>query len=366
MIATLANYFYSLGESVLIITPGKKANDEIVKRCKSMFSLEIPSSDLRINNMITQGLLNRNDTKIPESLEKFEKLLASYDNILVDEVEYTINESGEFLYSRLTGAKRMYGFSGTADKESGEMITFLDGLSPIVLRNKDLIKYFGPSLVYRMPIGIDISNTKVKTPALDTLAKSFKDGNIVFSDNENIYNSVQNTIWKDPDVCKAMVKVVEKYPRIYIPMNNLYSIIEEWIRTYFIGRFRVLLICYEGYIYYDLKGNRENLGSLQKAWEYVNKGLVDVIPSTSSGFRALDLPGIDSILLIIGKNAGTVLQSIGRAARGTHMNIVSFEPMSKKSKLPVYSKMLEERDEMIHTYYKYCRITDSVIYEENL
>lgn len=361
VIATLANYFYGLGKSVLIITPGKKANDEIVKRCDSMFGLKIPSSDLKINNMITTGLLNRNDIKDPTELAKLELLWKNYDAVLVDEVEYTINDSGEFIYSRLTGAKWFYGFSGTADRSSGECISFINGLSDIVLRNKDLIKYFGPSLVFRMPMDKNIDIIKIKTAALSRVKFDEDD----FKEDTNVYNNIMNRIWKTPEVCDIIVKTVQKYPLTYIPINNLNSIIMEWISTYFVGKFRILLICNEGYIYYDIDGNKTNLKTLEKACDYVKNGMVDVIPSTSSGYRALDLPGLENIILIQGKQAGVILQAIGRCARGKHMNILTFEPKVSK-KIPVYSKGIEERNEMIQKYYKYCNITESEIYEENL
>lgn len=54
-----------------------------------------------------------------------------------------------------------------------------------------------------------------------------------------------------------------------------------------------------------------------------------------------------------------------RVARGDHMNIISLTTMSGR-KLPVYSKGSENRDDLIRSYYKYCEITDSIIYEMNL
>ena len=86
-----------------------------------------------MNCLITSGLLKRNDIKDLNKLQEFTKLLKSYDVVLVDEVEYTINPSGEFLYERLSGASYFYGFSGTADKSNGNMISFINGLSDIVI-----------------------------------------------------------------------------------------------------------------------------------------------------------------------------------------------------------------------------------------
>ena len=146
------------------------------------------------------------------------------------------------------------------------------------------------------------------------------------------------------------------YPRIYIPINNLNFIISHWIDNYWIGVFRILLVCGEGYIYYDLNGNKTKL-NLTEACEYIKNDKVDVIPSTSSGFRALDFPNLRHIFLISGNIASIVLQCIGRVARGEKMNIVTLEPESGK-RIPVYTKGMEQRKELIEKYYRYCEIDD--------
>lgn len=361
LIATLANYFYSIGKTVLLVTPQIKPRQELEKRLKSRFGIDLPTPDGRLQSMITSGLLNRKDVKDLGELKKLESYLASVDVLMADECEYTINDSGMFLYDRVIHAERFYGFSGTADKAKGEMITFVNGLDDVIVRNKDLVKYFGPSLVYRMPLTLSIDNIKVKTNALNQVKFDPSD----FADGTNRYNNAMTRIFTTPEVCKVIVKLGKKYPMMYIPVNNLASIISEWINNYFIGVFRILLICGEGYIYYDLQGNRTKLKDLSEACEYVKDGKVDIIPSTSAGFRALDLPGLESIFLIQGKVAGVVLQSVGRVARGTKFNLISLVPNPEK-KIPVYSKGMENRDEMIHTYYKYCDITDSEIFEINL
>ena len=361
LIATLANYFYSMGKSGLIVTPGQKPRQEVEKRCKERFGLTIPSADGRLKTIITSGLFNRKDIKDPGELKKLEAEWSKVNCVLVDEVEYTINDSGMFLYDRLIHADHFYGFSGTADKEKGEMISFVNGLDDSVVRNRDLVKYFGPSLVYRMPLDLKIDNIRVKTSALNRIKFEPED----FEEGGNAYMNAITKIFTDPDVCKVIVKLGKKFPMMYLPMNNLERVISEWVNNWFMGVFRILLICGEGYIYYDLQGNRTNLKSLEVACDYVRQGLVDIIPSTSAGFRALDLPGLETTFLGQGKAAGVVLQSVGRTARGAHMNLISLEPNPKK-KIPVYSKGMENRDEMIHNYYKYCEIIDSEIYEANL
>ena len=361
MIATLANYFYSIGETVLLVVPQNKPKEELIKRLKNRFGLELPTADGRLDIIITAGLLNRKDIKDPNELRKLEAKWSKVSVLMADEAEYTINDSGMFLYDRIIHADHFYGFSGTADKEKGEMISFVNGLDDVVVRNKDLVKYFGPSLVYRMPLTLKIDNIRVKTNSLNQV--KFQPGD--FGEGTNAYLNAITRIFTTPEVCQIIVKLGKKFPKMYLPMNNLEKVISEWINNWFLGVFRILLICGEGYIYYDLQGNRTNLKTLDKACEYVKNGLVDIIPSTSAGFRALDLPGLETIFLAQGKAAGVVLQSVGRVARNQHMNLISLEPQPKK-KIPVYSKGMENRDEMIHNYYKYCEIIDSEIFEANL
>ena len=307
LIATLTNFAYAMGKKVLIVTPGSKARDEIVKRCSTRFGLDIPNKDLSLNCLITQGMINSKRYKDPVEAVKFKTLLSQYDWVLADEVEYTINPGGDYIYDSLLGCERFYGFSGSADKVGGECISFAQGITDVVIRNKDLISRFGPSLVHRMPTNLSIDNIVIKTLALNN--SKFTEQEI--REDTNVYMTIMSQIWTDPGVSELVVKIAKRFPKLYIPINNLVSILNVWIDEYWKGIFRILLVCGEGYIYYDLNGNRTNL-DLQQAWNYINNDLVDIIPSTAAGFRALDLPKLDSALIVSGNLAGQVLQQIGK------------------------------------------------------
>ena len=362
VISVLANYFYSdEKKKVLLIAPGKKARDELVKRIYNLYGIEV-STKLgvgRIQALITNGILNKKEMKDPDKSQEWVNELQSFDVVLCDEVEYCINPGGMWIFDNCTGAEYRFGFSGTADKSSAEMITFQNGLSKNVAENRDLVKYFGSSIVYRLPVKYDIDMITVKTIALDSLyfdEKEFEAG--------NVYTNILTRIWTDDEICKVVVNLVKTYPKLFIPINNLQGVINEWIDKWFLKKFRILLISHEGYVYYDLNGNKSNL-TLQEASDYIARGEVDVIPSTSSGYRALSFDSLENIFLIQGNIAGVVLQCIGRVARGTHMNIISLDSMFG-SRIPVYSKGQDERNEMIKSYYKYCNITESTILESKL
>ena len=356
VISTLANYYYSQNKKVMLITPGNKARDELVRRCNIRFGLNV-STTLGDNLccLITTGVGNKKEYKTPEGVNKAMSLLNTYDVVLSDEVEYTLSDGGKFLYSGLSKANRIYGFSGTADKYLGNMINFNQGLSDVVLRNKDIIDIFGPALVYRMPLNKVINDISIKVHALDNV-KTYITGN-------NIYNDVMRSIWMNEEICKVIIKIIRKFPCLFIPLNDLQTIISFWINR-FKGIFRILLVCGEGYIYYDLDKSERKV-SLDECCKLIESGLVDVIPSTSAGYRALDFPDLKNILLIQGILGGVVLQAIGRCARGDTINIITLEPYLSR-KIPVYSKGMKHRKEMINDYYKYCNIIEQTITEELL
>lgn len=362
VIATLANYAHSIGKRVLIVAPGKKPLDELVKRCKSAFNLDIPSSDLSINALITSGVMNSKNKTDKNQAKEFTKLLSTYDWVLVDEVEYCINPGGCYIFDRCINAEVMYAFSGTAEKKKAQMISFNNGLNDdSVIDNINLIKYFGPSLVYRSPQTLQIRHINITTPALDSL--SFPEE--FFENNDsNVYSAIMNTIWTNPDIIKVIEKVITKFPKLFIPVNNLATILSSWIDKW-VKKFRILLVCGEGYLYYDLNGNKTNT-SLSDSCNLIKNSQVDVILSTSAGYRALDFPGLTNILLIQGNIAGVVLQCVGRVARGTESNIVSLIPENSNTRIPIYSKGLNARTNMIKDYYKFCPQEDIYIHEKDL
>lgn len=361
VISVLANYFKEIGLKVLLVTPNKKPQDELIKRIKKFYNYDVSSKlgDGQIQCVMTQGFTNRKDVKDPNLWLALEAELKTFDVVMADEVEYCINPSGILIFNTTTNAKYRFGFSGTADKARGEMINFNNGLeNPAVSGNLDLIRFFGPSLVYRKPLQKEIDLITVSTSSLDRI--SLKDAN----DSGNLYLSIMTKIFTSDEVCKCIVNIAKTFPLLYIPINNLVNIINFWIDNYFLRKFRVLLVCNEGYIYYDIDGNKSK-HTLEESCELIKNGQVDIIPSTSSGFRALDLPNLKNILIFAGKIGGSVLQQVGRVAREPHMNIISLAPSSGKT-IPVFTKGAESRETLIKEYYKYCTITEVFVDESDL
>jgi hypothetical protein len=379
VIATLANYFSTdLGKKVLIVAPGSKAQDELVKRLDTRFGIKV-SKDLvstasskkateaaknsKVFSLMTSGFLTRNVLKDKTTEPVVAAELRTFDVILSDEVEYCINPAGNYIFGNAVNATARYAFSGTADKGNGNMISFQNGLKdPSVSENLGLIRFFGPSLVYRRPLDRILNLIDIRTRALYS-ADIFGQTAI---DNKNLYLKILMSLFTCPEVCNLIVDIAKRFKNLFIPINFLQGIIDGWIENYFKGVLRILLVCGEGYIYYDLDGNKTSL-TLSEACQYIKDDKVDVIPSTSAGFRALDFPNLSNILLLSGKIAGSVLQQIGRVSRQSEMTIITISPDGKK-KIPVYSKGCKERSDMILDYYRYCDIRQESLsdYEFNI
>ena len=68
VIATLAKYYYKdLGKKVLLVTPQTKPRDELIKRIKGTFGIDVSTKigSGNLQAMITNGLMNRKETKDP-------------------------------------------------------------------------------------------------------------------------------------------------------------------------------------------------------------------------------------------------------------------------------------------------------------
>lgn len=361
VIATLVDYAYKqLGKNVLLLAPNSKSVDELKKRVKTVFDIDVPSEDGKLNIINTGGVSGAKKYKDPELLKETQAELDKVDWILVDEVEYVMSPGGKKVLDMCRNAEIKYGFSGTADKTSAEMITFSNGISDVIKKNKGLVDYFGQSLIYRVPIHLDINVIKLKTSCFDNIELTEED----FSQDSNVYATVMNKMWTHPDLCWLICNLILRYPGLFIPVNNLSTIINNWIDNYWKGCFRVLLVSGAGYTYYDLEGESKSV-SLSEACDLIRAGKVDVIPSTSAGYRALDFPGLDSILLVQGVISGVVLQSIGRVARGKEVNIINLWPEPYRP-IPIYTKGMKNRIEMISEYYKYCNLKEVDLYEEEL
>ena len=191
------------------MTPGTKARDEVVKRIKMNYGIEV-SEKLgtgQIQAVITSGFLNQKKLKDPAQEALVSQELATFNVVLSDEVEYCINPAGEYIFEHATNATSRYAFSGTADKGNGNMISFQNGLSdPAVAGNLGLIRFFGPSLVYRKPLDRVVNLLDIRTQSLYKADISC----LYDDDTNNKYLNVMNALFTCAEVCQAIFAIIER------------------------------------------------------------------------------------------------------------------------------------------------------------
>lgn len=376
VIVTLANYIVNeLGQKVLLVTASSVSMMELTNRFKSKFGIELgqfnPGNAINIINI--KGFLRS------YAYDKNDDYWNSKFWILADEVENCCSTTAMDFYETLPNVIRMYGFSATSDKQYAEPLLSripdefyksdevkrlnnlnrFDGRSKLLElkknyiyeirtrlgRNKYLVGYFGNSVVYRKPRNFDIK--------LINVMSSISDDDIVL-DSSYQYDNVVVELFTNEKMCKLIQLIAYKVGTIFIPMFRL-QVIDYWLEHYFqLNGYITVVICSRGFELYDGGKYQDNI-TIEELKLLVKLGVVNLILGTKSSYNALDLPELHRSLLLYSKAANVVIQAIGRTARGNKFEVYSIKPYKR---IPMYSKDLDMRLELIKNYYSDCNIVD--------
>lgn len=348
-ICALIMKYFQEGKVVLVVTPNNASRDEIISRLKFRYNYSIDwyFEDELIN------VINVNGVSRSNSFREDDPYWETVDYIIADEVEYVPSDSGDALLYLCKNVKGMWGFSATAEKSEAKPIVFSPeiGISEVIKRNIPVINYFGCSLIYKKPEGLIINLIEITTDAFDDMDFS----NL---DESNIYNEIITRIFNNEKLSLQILELIENHNPLYIPLNRT-TLLDNWIENYFIvNNLKVINKCSRGYELWENEKEIEYL-TLDQCKTMIDNEEVNVFTSTKSGFRALDFPKLNKVLSLAGKDASTVLQYIGRVARGSEFTIYYFTP---NKRIPIYSRDLDTRINMIEEYYNLCTINKSSIY----
>lgn len=385
VIATLANFLYEETDlNVIIVTANSTAYDEIKHRIKTLFGLESGYLDYgsKLNILNLNGVLRSSWYDPNHEFWKEEFC------ILADEVESCVSDTAMGFYETLGKVKYMYGFSATSDKKKADPVysrvpdeilntpemlilkndtnnrfesslKYLERLEDhkstvrdILGRNKNVVSYFGTSVIFRKPRDFRISMIDVVT----TISQSDLE-----LPSDYVYSEIIYELFTAPKMCELIEAITYKVGTIFIPMFRL-QVIDHWLETIFRKKdFLVLVISGRGFQIYEdgeLLGNI-TMGEMKKM---VRDDVIGVILGTKSSYSALDLPELKRSLLLYSKTANIVIQAIGRTARQNEFEVYSIVPINN---IPTYTKDLIERKSLIYDYYSDCKIIDYK-YNENV
>lgn len=338
LIAVLVDYLLNnTDDKVLIITPNQKALDELKTRIGKVSGVSTkyfdPDSQLNIINI--NGFLRSGS---------YDKSIAYWKEVkwlIADECEYCLTDSAYEMMDLLTNVERSYGFSGTADKLRAKSIRMREGMTDVVTRNKSLIAKFGFSSVYRIPSGFNIEVCNVRT-------SMFRNSVDLRLDENTIYSEIIVSIFTDGRFCEGLRKIAyAEKGGLYIPMRSL-EVIDHWIKNVFTWEdVNVATITGAGYSIYN-SGKLVKNTSLDELKEMVKSGYVEIITGTSSSYRAIDLPELNTIIPLTSQLASNVLQQVGRVARSKNFKIINLTP---DCYISCYTSDLRKRKTMISEYY---------------
>jgi hypothetical protein len=343
IIAQLIYYVTKVrNESLLIITPNSKSLEEIKSRVKKLYGIE---SDY-FNYNSNYNAININGFLRSGAYDKKDPYWESVKWVIADECEYCLTDKSYEMLDLCKNLEYAYAFSGTADKSSADRIVMRNGMTDVVKRNKLLIGIFGFSLVYKKPDDFNIDIIDIRTSMFNDLSE-------VRMTDDAVYSEVVKQIFINDRFCRGFRRIVEKEKGgIYIPLERL-EVIYYWLENVLTWSDGLIAnICGEGIQLWS-EGKRLELIDLDQLKELVHDHKVEVILGTRSSFRAIDLPELNKIILLASQMASSVLQQIGRVARGRKFQIFNLIPTCYVS---CYTNDLRKRNKLIENYYSNCNI----------
>lgn len=360
VIANLVNLIVkNRKEKVLILTASNQSKETVQERLSEKFDIDLKdfSYDSEVNLININGFF-RSSKYNPDS-----PYWGEVKWVLADEVEHCVNDTIKNVYnSILSGVEYMYGFSATTDKKEAKPIGNCSESYDIeymntVGRNKDLVRYFSCTSVYRKPTRFSIELINVKS------SLSF-DG--IGYDNNYEYSEIIYELFTDESFCKLLEKICMSQDLIYVPMLRL-QVIDYWIKNYFKREeYYVMTICSRGFSIYcngELVSDKLKLSDVSYM---INEGMINLIIGTRSSYNSLDFPRLNKVVTLYSKTANVVLQTIGRAARSGSFKVYN---ISTYKNIPIYTNDSRKRIKLIKDYYSNSNIkeieVDERFFEKN-
>lgn len=364
VLATYMQYLLDKGKNVLVATPSSKSLEELMSRyCKlnnkelkpfKKLDISRPLNFVNVNGFTRQKLFS----EIPQSW------FDSIDVLLLDEAEYNTAKGAQDLFFKLNNVKQVYAFSATADAKRGGIVSVKDGIGGSVRDNVEVAGLLGFTLVYNKAQGYDITIHEVSTNCFTAAwFQNLKDRAEAeeLGEESGTFQELMQDLYKNDKFCALMEGIARKGGCMFVPINQL-QILDYWNEhTLLLVGEQTCIISSRGIELFTADG----LGSktlkqisLDELKEMVKSGTsnIKLIYGTKSAFNSVDLPGLSSVMPISNKMASSVIQYVGRAARGSHFDVYLPIPMERRC-CPIIWKDSLAREELITNYYSECKIS---------
>lgn len=291
---------------ILITEPTNTLIEELQSR---MDSMGIDQTDIHlINPTGYMARVNRDDS-----------WLTGVKTVLSDEM-MSVTQSIKDLFLLMPNVERVYGFSATSDKHKNYRMD--------VLRNFryhddtcEILEYYGPTITYaQKKKDIEIIEDELHLGGSHWTLEDYADWK---------YTQATNKVFKSKELPNYLVRCIERCDEpILMPFINRKHV--DWLlKNPILSRFRLALWMAgslelnTGKVFTDkdpwtlADGTKMSVYDTVKYMIEFNK--VNIIFCSSVGFKGVDTK-INNMILMVGSNAGNVIQMIGRV-RGDHPRI---------------------------------------------
>ena len=318
-------------KNILICAPSYSIVDEIKQRFER-YGIPI-STDMSESSKIWAinpvGFMARKD------IDTYQSWLDNVDMLIVDECDTVTNSLEDLIVNRLPNAKIHLGFSATVDKLNGANLTKIRNFNNLRGETVKILKYFGPAIVHKTP-------SKVIR---------IVESDIAFGNYQNLwsYDKCVNQVWHSPRMVpylKACIEDNNKYARstILIPFTNRGHVAHLLLEPR-LKKFSIAMWTANGIRFND-REEEPNAG-LERVKELVNNHEIDVLLTTSVGFKGVDITELKSVMFITGSSYGSVTQILGRVFRYQGDGCPTVYLPRNISENPLYNKAYKSRREIV-------------------
>ncbi len=317
--------------NILICAPSYSIVDEIKQRFER-YGISIstdmnPSCKIWAINPV--GFMARKD------IGQYQDWLDRVDMLIVDECDTVTNSLEELITEHLPKARIHLGFSATVDKLKGANLTKIKNFNGLRTETVKILKYFGPAIVHKEP-------SKVIR---------IVESDIAFGNYNNLwsYDKCVNQVWHSFRMIpylKACIEDNNKYARstILIPFTNR-GHVEHLLDNPKLKQYTLAMWTASGIKFND---REEEVGAgLERVKELVNNHEIDVLLTTSVGFKGVDITELKSVMFITGSSYGNVTQILGRIFRYQGDGCPTVYLPRNISENPLFNKAYKSRREII-------------------
>lgn len=305
-----------LSKKVIFFTFANRVKEEIILRAKQ-YGVDIPwdlDTDAPINIVNPAGLQRSNRYKSGELKEYFSEV-----NCIIADEAHHFTASGWQRLAEEIDPEYHWGTTATGDSLEGVSLA-VDGFTfGASWKGMSVMAYCGPSVIeHDLPVPVELT---------EILVEMSKDRSVINEFQKERPNYMIGSIYLhmgDPMTAHAIkrtyIEIFGNEGICYIPMVQVDDGVKLAQQLNAIG---IDTVFFSSSVVWTPIGEADGLG-LDELKELARDHAFKVLITTSVGTEGIDIPNLNSIIPLTGKSYKSVIQTIGRSARGDAVKVGLF------------------------------------------